>query len=93
MYLSDSGAVKILAVIIQAGRGVEAVLKWEVLLLLLTLLNIIHSCQYEKKSASTSPSALEYINKYGSLHEGISDAPPTSFFIFIFLSFVYDLNQ
>lgn len=48
MYLSDSGAVKILAVIIQAGRGVEAVLKWEVLLLLLTLLNIIHSCQYEK---------------------------------------------
>lgn len=92
MYLSDSGAVKILAVIIQAGKGVEAVLKWEVLLLLLTLLNIIHSCQYEKKSASTS-SALEYINKYGSLHEGISDAPPTSFLIFIFLSFVYDLNQ
>jgi len=42
-----------------------------------------------KKSAPTS-SAIEYANKYGSLHEGISDAPSTSIF---FLTFVYDLNQ
>lgn len=38
MYFNDSGAVKIQAVIIQAGRGVGADLKREVLLLLHILL-------------------------------------------------------
>jgi len=38
MYFNDSGAVKIQAVITQSGRGVGAVLKSEMLLLLHILL-------------------------------------------------------